>query len=182
MVDTAQAVYALDSTGTVALLNGVAQGADFNQRIGRKITMRSVQIRGLITPQDASVSSNLGRIMIIYDTQPNGALPAITDVLNVASSTSMMNLNNRDRFKILMDEQVGCGAVETGATLAYAQAPGVTSIQRWIRLNHDVVFDGTTAAIGDIQTGSLFILTVGFQAANAGHNCNASLRMRFVDN
>lgn len=182
VVDTAQANYACDTTGSVTLLNGVANGALFTERIGRKICMTSVQIRGLIYPQDTITTDNAFRVMIVYDSQPNGALPAVTDVLLAATATSMLNLNNRDRFKVLMDKQGVCGAQDTAtATATFNRNPGVINVKKWLKLNHETVFDGATAAIGDVQTGSLFLLTIGVQAVGGGSLLTASLRVRFTD-
>lgn len=181
VIDTAAAVYACDTTGSVTLLNGVAQGSDFTNRIGRKFTNVTVQLEGKIAPQDANVGHTKCRVMLIYDTQPNGALPAITDVLTAATSNAFMNLNNRDRFKVLSETNVTLAAIDNTATQSWAAAPTVHNVSIFKKLNLETINDGTTAAIGDIQSGSIFLLTVGDQAAGSGFNFTAAARVRFID-
>lgn len=181
VVDTATATYACDTTGTVTLLNGVAQGSDFSNRIGRKFTNVAIQLEGLIGPQDTTSGPSKCRVMLIYDAQPNGALPAITDVLTASTSSAFMNLNNRDRFKVICDHQCVIGYIQDTATQAVSTGEGVDNVSVYKKINLETINDGTTAAIGDIQTGSLFLLTVGNQPAASGANFNGAARVRFVD-
>lgn len=51
VVDTASASYACDTTGSVTLLNGMAQGSDFTNRIGRKYTNVAVQLEDFSVPK-----------------------------------------------------------------------------------------------------------------------------------
>lgn len=164
----------------MTLLNGVATGTDFTNRIGRKVCWKSVLLQGWIEPQDATVVCTLGRVMVVYDTQPNGALPAITDVLNAATPSAPMNLNNRDRFKIIMDKRVTGGFYNTTATQSTADQT-IKEVRKYKKINFDTIYDGTTAAIADVQSGSLFLLTIGSQAAASGYSLICSIRCRFVD-
>lgn len=179
-MDTALASYALDSTGSVTLLNGVATGTDFTNRIGRKVCWKSVLIQGFTQPQDTTVGETLGRIMLVYDTQPNGALPAITDVLLNNDPTSPMQLNNRDRFKIIWDKRVVNGVYNTTATMAVGDMT-IREVRKYKKVNLDTIFDGITAAIADVQSGSIFLLTIGNNAAANGYNLRCTIRCRFVD-
>jgi len=178
VVDTVSANYALDTTGSVTLVNGVATGTDFTNRIGRKVVWKSVQIRGLWLPADATVSNNLCRICLVWDTQPNGALPAISDIFNQALGNSMLNLNNRDRFKMIMDKQFIAAEYS-----AVGQAvPGTGHIKAFRKLSGlETIFDGTTNAIGDIQSGSLLLVTLGTQPTASSHVLTAAVRCRFTD-
>jgi len=178
VIDTAQATYELSTTPTITLLNGVAQGTEFNTRIGRKITMKSIQIRGYAAIVDSPASGSLNRVMLIYDTQPNGALPAASDVLNANTATSMLNLNNRDRFKVLMDKQFALGFYSAGNIASNASF----NLKKFKKLNHDVIFSGSTNLIGVMTSGVIFLLTVGTGVTGTATNkLVASFRIRFSD-
>lgn len=181
VIDTAQASYSMDSSGTVVLLNGVATGTDFTNRIGRRVTISSIQIRGIIRPTDLGTNPQCVRLMLVYDTQPNGALPAVGEVVQNLNGTTMLNLNNRDRFKVIMDKQYAIGGISDTATQAYAMSPTVFNVKMYKKCNYDVIFDGTTNAISDIQSGSIFLLTLGSEAAATGATLQASIRLRFKD-
>lgn len=179
-VDVAPNSYVADTTGTVTLLNGIATGTDFTDRIGRKIILKSIFVRGLVGPVDTSTGTNCARILIVYDMQANGSAPAVTDILKTADSRDQINLNNRDRFKILFDKQWTLGPFD-GVTLGYIGAPSVANVKLYRRLNLETLFNGTTAAIGSIATGSIYMVTIGNQAAANGSSFQVSTRIRFVD-
>lgn len=181
VVDTASASYACDTTGSVTLVNGMAQGSDFTNRIGRKYTNVAVQLEGFLSPQDSTVGTTKCRIMLIYDTQPNSALPVITDVLTASTSSSFMNLNNRDRFKVLCDENYTLGPVNNTASQAFAGSPTAQNISIYKKINLETICDGTTAAIGDVQSGSIFLLTIGSSAPAFAFDFIGAVRTRFID-
>lgn len=181
VIDTAEAAYACNTTGSVTLVNGCAQGTDFTNRVGRKYTNLSVQMQGKIHPVDTTTGSTKCRVMLVFDTQPNGALPSITDVLTASTSNSFMNLNNRDRFKVLCDHNVVVGAVSDVATQAFAMSPTVHNVSFYKKISLETINDGTSAAIGDIQSGSIFLLTIGDQGAGLGASFVGAIRVRFAD-
>jgi len=180
LVDTASASYALDTTGSVTLINGCAQGSDFTNRIGRKYSNVAVQLEGLALLTAVAAGPLKYRIMLIYDAQPNGALPAITDVLTASTSRAFMNLNNRDRFKVICDLNDVLGLTDIGANAAAADTT-VKNVSVYKKINLETICDGTTAAIGDIQTGSLLLLTIADLAAGAAGSFRGAVRVRFTD-
>lgn len=180
-IDVDRAAYVGDTTGSVTLLNGVATGTDFTNRIGRRILMKSLYVRGFVFPIDSTVVDNLSRVIIVYDSQVNGAIPAITDILKEAFSESQINLNNRDRFHILADKTFQMGSVNNTATQAYQGSPTVHKFKIFKKLNLEVIFGGTTNLVASIQTGALWMVTIGNVGANAGSDITATSRVRFID-
>lgn len=173
------------TTAGITLLNGVATGTDFTNRIGRKITMKSLFIRGWLQGQDIQNGSPLGnlcRIMVVYDKQPNGAALTGLQVLKTIDAADQLNLDNRDRFSVLVDKTVALGTITNVATQAVAGSPTCRAIKIYKRLNLDVQFIGTDATVASIQTGSLYLLTCGSQATSDGHTFYFSSRVRFTDN
>lgn len=184
VVDTASATYACDTTGSVTFISGCAQGTDFNQCLGRKYNLDTVQLEGIIRPQDANVGATHVRVMLVYDEQPNGAVPAITDILTASTSNAFMNLNNRDRFKVLSDTNVALGAIDNTATQAFAGSPTAEVVNIFRKLNGlPVVRNGaaTTAAITNYVTGTLLLVTIGDQAAGVAYDFIGAARCRFYD-
>lgn len=188
VIDLNEAAYALSAPGVLTLLNGCVAGSQNYNRIGRKILMKSLQLRLIVAASTplASVDS-LCRIIIVYDKQTNGAAPTVANILqsqnitgvNSSSATDMVNLDNRDRFTILRDIVFALAGQSTTATQAIAGGPTVKEINEYIRLNLDTVFNaGTAGTIGDIQSGSLYMLTIG---TVAGFAAVGSTRVRFSD-
>ena len=117
--------------------------------------------------------------MIFYDAQTNAAAPSVSDVLATTAYDASLNLNNRDRFKILMDKFVTHDAYTNGAGTQTVAGGGTRVVKKYIRCNHDVVFGGTGATVGDIQSGSLIFLYIGSTATYA---MDYNIRTRFIDN
>lgn len=181
VIDTANAAYVCDTTGTVTLLNGVATGTDLTDRIGRKIFMRAVQVRGLVQPVDNTIGQTLARVMVVYDKQPTGGTPAITDILTASRSEAFNNLNNRDRFVVVFDAKFPIGGISDVATQAVSSSPNTHVLDEYRRLNHEVIFSGTGATAASISSGALWLITIGNQAAGAGGSFVGNVRVRFND-
>lgn len=172
---------AVTTTPNIVLLNGVAVGTDFTDRIGRKTVMRSLYFRGAMYPADTVTVDTVNRIMIVYDAQSNGAAPGITDVLKSSSPVSQLNLNNRDRFRVLWDKCISAGGSQNTATQAVSNGGNNFYLKKFKRLKHEVLFGGTTNAIGSIQTGSLYLITLSNVAATDNMTLLYSTRVRFED-
>lgn len=177
-----------NSAGTTAnsavlLLNSVAQSSDYLGRIGREIWMKSIYLQGEAV-QNNSPESQTVRVAIVYDTQPNGVSAASLDIFNIPAGaannpTTPVNLNNRDRFKILYDKrrelQVNGGTNTATCNVAY--------FKKYIKCSLKVTFGATTAGIGSIISGALWLVTIGWNAAAAADAAkfNGQCRVRFID-
>lgn len=192
VIDIANAVYQVNTTGSFTLLNGCVQGTDYTNRIGRKIVVKSVYIRGAVyvepavTPAVATAPAQQARMILFLDLQPNGAAPAATDLLTAANPYSMLNLNNRDRFRILRDEVFVFDPYFNVTTATQAQA-AVTNTYKEVncykKLNLESIYNaGNAGTIGDIQSGALYMFWIGSVPAGAADsNANVSTRVRFLD-
>jgi len=182
-VDVVQNGYVADTAGTITLLNGVAQGLDYNNRIGRKMEFTSVHVKGILLPVDTSTAPAHCRLMVVWDSDSDGTTPTITDILAQSTSTSFANLNNRNRFRTLLNEEYSIGGFSAAATTAYAGAPQVHTIDRYVQLPKlETINQGTDATAASIQQGALWMLTIGTNAASNGGFFIVSTRARYTDN
>lgn len=184
-LDTASAQYAMDTTGSVTLLNAVPQGTAVTQRVGKKIAMKSIQVRGYST-NSATASVNDVAWLLVYDKRPTGSLPAVTDILVAVSSLSMNNDNNSGRFEVIkrVDRMLIGNASFTGAVANALTECTSASEDAFVYLrNRETVYKAaTTGAIGDIEQGALYLVTVGNTAAGtAAAALAAGFRLRFLD-
>lgn len=180
-VDLTAASYALNQTGSVTLIATVAQGASVNQRVGKKIQLKSLQIRGQISADTTTLAANCA-FLIVYDRRPTGALPTITDILVSAAASSFNNDANSGRFSILKRWQnVVIGNVTTAGQ---ATDTSSYSIDEYLSLRGlPTTFKAAgTGAIGDIEEGALYLLTIGDVAAGTTDaNAFLGFRTRFLD-
>lgn len=180
--DIAVAAYAADTTGSITCLNLTAVGDDNTTRDGRQINNKSIHVQGLLTPNDSVAGPNWARLMLLWDTQPNGALPAVTDILTAATSTANTNLNNRQRFIILRDIKLAQGINDNTATMAYSNGNNTYTVDTFIPLGGlKTTYSGTTAAITSVSSNALLMLTIGSQAAGSAGTFGVTTRLRFTD-
>jgi len=200
------------ANATITLLNGLKPGSDATQRIGRKILMKSVLIRIVYQwnfnnfPYTGFLNQGTDqcRTLLVYDKQTNGVVPTIDLLLqpNVSGSVSgtsyavsaPLNLDNRDRFTVLYDKTFSVNPVyivPTTGGLPIASQNWVKQIKIYKKLNHEVIYNsGVGGLVGDVNTGGLFLFTIGTLAsasigtsgaANGGYSNNFSIRTRFTD-
>lgn len=191
--DVATATYNVSTTGSFTLLAGPVLGSDFNQRIGRKILLKSAYIRGRVQleaangGQGVTGGAQLARMILVCDLQPNGAAPAVTDLLVEALPSSQLNLNNRDRFKILADKQYYVDPYINITTATQSQAAlGKTgyAIKKYKKINIEMIFNATNGGtIADVNSGALYMFWIGSGTAGSNTDINAivSTRVRYVD-
>lgn len=174
-IDILNSLAAADTTGTIGLLNGVTLGSDINNRIGRQVELRSIQLRVQSFSTFNTGIDQWNRALIVYDRQSNGASPAITDVLTAATINAVRNLNNRKRFKILMDKTVYLNAA--------GETDSGTFYDFYRKLRHPVEFNaGNAGIVSDIQSGAIYLIAIGSATAgNTAGNILFSSRIRFTD-
>jgi len=197
-VDTLPAVFGFTrppAGGSVQLLNGVQTGAAFYNRIGSKIEMKSLHIRGDIYYALTSIQ-DVVRILVVYDRQPNGATPPLTTILqdrdqsgNISQDgVCEINLDFRERFQIVRDIEVfvPSATVTAGVLTNGPQQVNDTkcfNINEFIKLRGLVTHYGSTAnpcTIANINTGALFVYFVGAtQDSTVGFR--GGFRLRYND-
>jgi len=181
-------------------LNLIQTGSSFFNRIGRKIRMHSLFLEFSAFPNGvANTEPTYHRFVVVYDRQPNGATPALADVLQDVSQTNALttpaaspwchvNLNNRERFIVLMDERKVLPPAASSAP--FTTSPFVTTedtykIKRFIplkMLETHYKADSSPAVIGDIATGSLIFFALADVAiAAASWEWAGSVRLKFDD-
>lgn len=108
---------AIGATNTM-LLTDMPSGSTYNQRIGRKVVLKSILIKLEIVYNPISTTNATGqtdtvRIMLVVDKQANGQLASINyDILDPSLTGSDFtkililpnNLANKDRFVTLYDK------------------------------------------------------------------------------
>lgn len=89
------------NTGTMTLLNGMAQNDTSSGRTGNSILMRNVFIRLCFT-QNASATSTIYRVMLVLDSQQIGDTnPTIPDILETVNPIAPLSTASAGRFKVL---------------------------------------------------------------------------------
>lgn len=191
--------FAVVATATGLLMNGTVQGAAQQQRIGNKISMKSLRIKGNIINLLTAVQTS-GRILVVYDKQTNGVVPALTDVINTRTSItaaatttaySNLNLDNVERFTILRDmtfilpSVTNTAGVLTNTGWDSQNQPNGSSffdVDMFIKLKGmTTLYKGATSGIGDIATGGIYMYLINHQGI-ASWTFRNTIRLRYNDN
>jgi len=163
---TDTAVPAGTSSVDFVLLNSIAQGSDNTNRIGRKITVKSIDINAIFTGMIASGTTGTPSAMIrwwvLVDAQPDGATATPADVWKSTSTFAVAhrNLDTSERFKILrtgtfdLCNQSSAAGNSSGAPSA--GFPDKAYLDIYIPLNDAVKYSGTSTGISNIASGAYY--------------------------
>jgi len=184
-LDTATA-FLFDTTGEVPAtgqLNLVPQGVEESQRVGRKITIKSINIRWIVSSGAGTSGSDSLRLLLVQDTQANGAAATYSGVGGVLESdsvTAFRNLENSNRFIIHKDWFINMNPT-AGIVGAFNQTNKVITFNK--KCNIPIEFDSSasTGAIGTIRSNNLFLLARS-AAVDDGYQCAGVVRIRYTDN
>jgi hypothetical protein len=205
-VDISPSAKIVSTTALFSLLNGTQEGSSFYNRVGRRVTMKSLLIQGYFYPNGNATANATAycRIMVVYDRQPNGAFPTLADVLTsytdagATSSTAQdqLNMNNRDRFRVLRDARVilpplgaaGVSGVPLNETFEMngTEQDRTLNVKWFIKLRDletHYKASSNPAVVGDIATGAVFFMIVQDTviSANAGWTFALQSRLRYTD-
>lgn len=180
-VDTALAVYAMNTTGSITHVSIVPTGTTVNSREGKSFRVTSCQVRGNVS-SDAATTVAPAAWALVWDYQPNKALPALTDIWDAVNDASFIKRENNARFKILLwRHHTMIGNVTTPAS-GGEQCP----VDEFVKMPKDAValctVADTTGVIGNRINGALYLCTMGgIAAGTADANLTVSVRTNFID-
>jgi hypothetical protein len=194
-------IYSGNLPNTGQLCN-VSQGTGPNQRIGRKITIKSisgqigmqrlVDSKGLVPeqPQDGKWTSGQAFVWLVLDKQCNGTPAAVADIFTFGYTyQSIRNLQYSDRFQILAK-----WSWDMTAIYAYGQADAgnnfyINDITRTVdiykKCNIPIEYSGSTGGLTEIRSNNIFLCwgTQGYVNNEQGDNTAfiGSIRIRYSD-
>lgn len=186
--DTAIYNTPIDSAGIGVTLCEPPQDTSDSGRIGRKVTVKSIQHRiwfSLGTTQVANAAYYPVRIIIYIDKQPNGAFNSLTDLLEFQGNTnasdamkrclSPLKLANSDRFQVLKDM-----VYEVDAGHGYGQ-----HVQHYKKVSFNTTWTGTAGGVANIESNALnmIVLSANYSGGTATNSpiFNHYTRVRYID-
>lgn len=205
-VDTDISIVAnISTTNTNAQIftvNLVQQGAGSWNRVGRKLHLKSLRLKGVvqftINPSATTGTAVLPgyRCIVVWDKQPSGtAIPAFDQIFGITAQdgtetcptiTCPPRYDNMDRFRIMKDmfydaPNLALSAIGTGPNTAVN-----IEMDEYISLpSLETVFSGQSApmTIADISTGALYVIHRQTSAAGGASSVTFSgiARIRYTD-
>lgn len=176
----------------ISVLNAIIQGPDMNQRIGRKIIMKSLQAKIRMYPTTQTANSTAVSYVnlpdyckwaVIYDAQPDGlSVPLVsnfgsnpTGIYQVnpteANSLAFHNIDTRSRYKTLMTDCKSTPAfliepiatqTTVASTLPVSEDGTVVTWERYERVDLPSIY-ASGAGVAPIETGALYFIALGMK-------------------
>ncbi len=164
-------------------LNLIPQGTEQSQRIGRKCTLKSINVRfnvKLGSQTGPLAASETVRVMVVLDKQCNGLAATVAGLLETANYQSFNNLAEKSRFRVLCDRTYDLNAqASSGAAGADETAPVVINDTLFKSVNLPIEFnEGATGAITEIRSNNVFMLAIAEIGGLA--SIDGTARVRFV--
>lgn len=193
----------IGTTPQFFILNAPKTGSAFYNRIGSKITMKSLRFRIQLRdiPDNPGSDSMIVRIIIFYDRQNNGLVSAKSDLLQsvnmdgVGSTDPLggINIVNSERYVILRDEIIPIfstiNSTSTAPThMQYSMIDGQHKnyFDWYIKLKGlETKFQNNDGDEGSITTGALYLYVFGDLSTGGGNlvplKATYNARTRFYD-
>lgn len=174
----------IDATGEVPATGQlclIPQGVTESTRVGRKCTLKSIEMKfdTLLVPAAAANSATVSAIYVVLDKQTNGAAAAATDVFTgTVMPNALRNLANSQRF-VILKKFVWAQNSAAGVTTAYNNT--VRHFEFYKKLNIPLEFSSTTGAITELKSNNIFLLA-GSNPLDDLVQVSGNVRLRFSDN
>lgn len=195
-VDTGVGSIAIPSTSASCTpIYDTATGADVYHRVGRKVALKSVRLRGFFVDTKsmaAATTAEVLRVVLFSDNQyTSGGGVVTSDVLQdlsnagatATTSSSGLNLNNRDRFKVLRDIYIQMPAKPAypGAYVEGAEGGNAKEVYtyNWFVPLRGFEISHSANSLGAVSKGMIAIAVIGDIGGQWSFGFNA--RVRFTD-
>lgn len=169
---TVSNAWTADNPTTTDCISAVAQGDGESSRDGRAYSINSVHIHGTVlhpvdTDKATPIDGDAMRIVVVHDSQTNGAEVTATEVMDAGASVDWLafrNLQFTSRFKVLFDETIVINPVGTAGQDADNFNTGINvrhfSFNKKFKTPLKVNCNATTAVVGAIVDNSIAVLAI----------------------
>lgn len=177
------ASFPLAGTGLIQYLSNVVVGTTSVTRIGKRIGVKSIQLHGTVKTPSTSTFNGFIRYRVFVDTQVNGALPGITDIVVSDALPSLANAVNYQRFKTIWDKTIPMNGLSNGVGVITFE-----NSQHWI--NEYITFKepleilystGNAGTIADCVSGAIYCVGWAYGFGTTAAESVLYSRIRFID-
>lgn len=165
--------------GGIRIIPQISQGTGVGERIGNRIAMKRLLIRGSLVPYLDFTGSSTTTVEnytpelafhVVYDRSPGTTIPDVHDIFDTNDVHAMQRMDSRDRFYILyskrqewgFSQNVTPGTVTNSYTMS-ANGPVMIPISLDLPIYRPCSFreGGLGTSYGDFREGVLFIVCTG---------------------
>lgn len=181
------------STNTnINFINAISQGTGAYQRIGRKISIKSINLTYRIQPKNLPAPTTRLKVALVWDKHPDSATPAYNEIFNslkqdgtsVSDVESLINLDHTDRFVILHSRMFSGGRADLNGNILVQNMDANRMTGTYIKsLSKTMTFKGAGSDLSDVQSGALYFVTFNSDATTAQQfwDAHMQLRLKYTD-
>lgn len=171
------------TSGGLTLLNAMQQGTSQGTRIGNQV--RFLELEATFTAQLKANSgveeTDVVRVVVFKDRQPNGANPTVLELLCVASPLSCFNPDNignqaQSRFQVMWNTTFDL-KLQGGDAGSGVLVDSITK-SRVLKLDFTSTYTGNAGTISDLEINSLYLFTI---ANTASSQVQYAMCLKWVD-
>lgn len=162
----------------------IPEGNGESDRIGRKINVKSIHIKGILrmaAATGATSTSDQVICMLIQDTQTNGTEFSAVNLLDTDEFKSFRNLANSQRFVTLFKKvyNIGVsGAAASGAAFVFGEAMRGINVNKYCDIPIEYDNSATSGVITSVRSNNLYWVT---QSSDGVCGITANARIRYTD-
>lgn len=165
------------SDAACSVLTNISQGDTSSTRTGLKVYAKNLLINGSIGWSSTATQESMMRVIIFIDKNPNGAVPAITNVLESGAINSLYNnIYEGKRFVVLKD-------VRFSNTDAHTSIPKETAFSWKIPINRSLTYLSGSNDSASLGSNNLFAVMVSDVTTASGDTAavNYTTRVYYTD-
>lgn len=192
----------VNTSANSVVLNLLQAGVGSWNRIGKKVNLKSVRLKGLAVfsmypdPTTGIILNSSLRMVVVWDTQPSGnAIPAFDTIFGITEQDGnettdvqdAVKYDNMDRFSVLRDKTWTPESYTMTSTGTTNGGRYVTPFDEYIKLgNKEVVYSGQSnpMTIADVSTGALYVYfrsDISVPTAAWSIDPSSRARLRYTD-
>jgi len=174
VIDTYQTNTDFTSDGVIVPISRIAQGGDYNNRIGDSIRLQNIEVRIRLFKKVSSDTQTVCRAILFRDLDNMGTVPTVASLIKydtqVSAPLSTFEYLSKERYSILADELLSFDTNNTTAILHWKmEHPG-----------HILYYTGNANEAADGK-GSLYLCFISDETTDAPNFAFVS-RVTFTDN
>lgn len=162
----------VDNTGWYVIpASLMAEGTEYNTRIGRKIKAKSLFLRGQVKINPSATSTTV-RMICFWDRASNGAVPNPSDVMQTNNDLqSPLDIDNAGtRFIVFADKTWDLSINGTR----------VKSFKVFRRLKQLITFNGSSNTSSQLTTGHVYVMFFSNETSAADKRAEVNFWSRFT--
>lgn len=168
-------VNAVTTSWSVNYISGTAVGDDVNNRDGREIFTRKISMIGGMTTVVAATLPQRIRVILLYDTMCDGAIPASTEIFDTATIDAfpVRDTEYPQRFKWIFDRIYVVNPTTGGA--------GAVSPRFTKRIKKKISYIGTGATSTSAGKNAFFLCVIADNVTGGAAGYSLNTRIMYTD-